>query len=103
MENPMNEFCPNCTHMDCGLEEYPCRSCTVANSLAMHYEPKDGSGPELSRGDMVRTGTDAELAKLLMRFANCDNCNLARLGYYCDQGGCYSAFLRYVADKPENK
>lgn len=103
MENPMNEFCPNCKHQECGLDEYPCRNCAVAHAQAMHYEPIDGSDPELTRGDLVRLGTDAELAKLLVSVASCDRCNLAKLGYYCDQGGCYAAFLRYVSDKPEKK
>lgn len=103
MENPMNEFCPNCKHRECGLSAWPCRCCAVANAPAMHYEPIDGSDPELTRGDLVRLGTDAELAKLLVSVASCDKCNLAKLGYYCDQGGCYAAFLRYVSDKPEKK
>lgn len=103
MENPMNEFCPTCKHRECGLSAWPCRCCAVANAPAMHYEPIDGSDPELTRGDLVRLGTDAELAKLLVSVASCDKCNLAKLGYYCDQGGCYAAFLRYVSDKPEKK
>ena len=103
MENPMNEYCPNCKHRENSMTDWPCRSCAVANSLSMHYEPIDDTSPELTRGDVVRLGTDAELAKLLVSVANCENCKLRKLGYYCDNGGCFSAFLRYVSDKPGQK
>lgn len=38
-----NEFCPRCKYADRGLNEYPCRCCTMAHALANHFDPVDGS------------------------------------------------------------
>ena len=43
MMPPMNDTCAKCRYIDRGLNEQPCRTCTVSHRLSNNFEPAEGT------------------------------------------------------------
>ena len=43
MMPPMNDTCAKCKFLDHGLNEQPCRTCTVSHRLSNNFEPVEGT------------------------------------------------------------
>lgn len=42
-----NEWCPKCEYADCSMSVWPCRTCALANSSAIHFKPKEPADGEI--------------------------------------------------------
>ena len=54
-----NDWCPRCEYADCSLTAWPCRTCAIANSTAVHFKPKEpAEGETVSVESMLEIVAD---------------------------------------------